>query len=451
MAHDKINSHKQAKQRQKITPTLHWLLLTCFLSCIACGGPTATQLAVLESNINANNPAENPEESESVSSSNESLVDEVETNPFKIGISRSFIKADYNTVEGPSSNSAYETFEALKSIGGSQVAMIASDGSESEECDTDGNGEIDNYSAGFYWCFFLESLELAKQSYPDIEISATVQEKHHTGSIRWLPETSESYDTNSEENRDHWLAGMIKAAETLSKLSVDYPNLKYWTIDDFSMYICNAHNQLEGYSKKDACYTKDMIQQIIDAGKNCEGCNAEFEFYPVLYHQTAAYYLKDSDVLGANYGTKFFKNEDEAKMTISFDKEESLSSASIAFKYYDNNSNSNSETDNLYLTITVNDYEIYSGAALDGDNYIQFFEQTDIKDYMCSVTAACEENQIVFKLYAHPDEGSVNVYSKKFIYIWDIDIAINGSSLSKDDLRKTYATKEYEGSGYTYN
>lgn len=395
------------------------------------------------------------ENSSSTSSSTSNSANPYEN--LKIGFLNTTLKDDDLASEYYTKENVDTILSTMNNMGTNYLGVSAYDGDAEEDCNEE--DKKDDYlgfnaSAGYKWCHLLKIIETSAEKYPEISIQAFFKEKHQTSKFRFLEETSEDIETYSEENYTRWTSAWETTANTLSKLSKlskSYANFKYWGPDDFSAHICSPINSVEGDTRYNACYTKEQIQSIISASHDCSDCNSDFQFIPVMYFTHLPRFLYPSYILGASYNTKIYPNSDEAKVELSFSLEEKPNLAELSFYYYDDEKSSDANIDNLYLTITVNGNEIFSEPALDGNDYIQKYND-DITAYLCSEKdlSGCSDNDmntISFTLAPHPDHGGVNSSHHKYLYLWNVEIKTEDQTIST--FEEEFSTKYYEGTGYT--
>lgn len=155
----------------------------------------------------------------------------------------------------------------------------------------------------------LERLLMAVSGEPDLHIFAELGERNLFDDdyceSYWLGFYLDSQDIECEHERysaandpdgslikADWLASLKLAATTLSRLSMTYPNLVGFNVDDFDGWVRNAYTDYIGQAGD---YTLDEVRALRRAGKDCVDCNPDFKFWPTLYLAGGAPRLLASD------------------------------------------------------------------------------------------------------------------------------------------------------------
>lgn len=353
------------------------------------------------------------------------------------------IKKDLDAGSSPSLDDVATTLEATEAVGGNFLGVKSYDGTFGEECDIDGDGEIDNWDAGYHHCY---AREFAEKKSENMFVFGYAREKHQSTTSRWLAEDPDftEDDTYTPDNLARWVAAWKAAMQEQSQYGLDA-----FSPDDFSPHICHPGFSVS-HDRYDACYTKEHIADFIAAGRDCEGCNTDFEFLPIMYYDHLPRFLYPGYVLGADYGTKMFIGHDESRLSFDLYVNERPSSATLSYFYYHDNEDADTNIDNMYLTITVNGTEVYSEAVMNGDHFVEK-QEIDITDELCVVgDLGCEEfgdNEILMRLYPHPDEGNLNTSHYKTLYISNLAVTLDDERV--EDFSPTLEADHSEIS-YTY-
>jgi hypothetical protein len=139
-----------------------------------------------------------------------------------------------------------------------------------------------------------------------------------------------------------WSAGAIE----LSKLSLTYPNLMGWTIDDFATKNDN---------KDSFCYTKGDVHKMVSSGKRY---NPSFQFFPTHYVEHALLTAIPSTRIGFSYNFPTIADE-YIGATLSFRMPSVLpTEADLHFVHSDSYTKTADAA--VIKTMKINGHEIYS-------------------------------------------------------------------------------------------
>ncbi|MBJ81174.1 MAG: hypothetical protein CMH60_07660 [Myxococcales bacterium] len=324
----------------------------------------------------------------------------------------------------------------------------------------------------------LEHL-LAHEDSSNMYIFAVLGERHLSPTNRWLDTTDYEYAVSCAEDAEHcyekwdiethdrFLNAWKNAAETLSKLSVTYPQLEGFSIDDFNGYVCGpsfgnpSTASTEADSKPaDGCYTEAEVRAIRDAGRCADGCNPDFKFWPTVYFQSGIPKLfSQAHVLGQRARDEGYMNEgEEIFMTINFSLDEVPSNFILSFIYNDGYGGTQNGPypdefdfkDKLFKFVRVNDSDNLlppgsnpGQADVWGAQWVEDFSQ-NISEHLDA-----GENNITIGMQAADDgvsgssaladANALRFMYEKILYVWDIQMRKDEIDLGDDDYTISYS------------
>lgn len=262
------------------------------------------------------------------------------------------------------------------------------------------------------------------------------------------PATYETcYDQVSPELHDIWLNGLKKAAATFSQLSLTYPELVAFTVDDFDGYPCFADDGEGAYN--DWCYTRAEVAEITASAHTH---NPDFKFWPTWYFNTIGRILAPGYTLGAKYWNdsdadgvllsdsdyEVFWTGESAELTLTFTPPATFTSAGLSFFYEDSSMYvSGVNESSLAKKITVNGTDVSTttgfNTAFDGDAYVEYFND-DIASYLTPGV----ENTVKITLTTTGDAR----FGPYYLDVWDIALTIDGADYTAQ-ITSTPSTTEY--------
>jgi hypothetical protein len=268
------------------------------------------------------------------------------------------------------------------------------------------------------WENFKALLEALKGT--DFHVFAAIGAPHLEGWTRWHPQSGSCMWTNCACAFDattwdygayyacqanclrYWINAWTNIAQTLSQLSLSYPNLVGLVFNDLENYLESADYPACIFGDR---MTYAQVQEIADAVHSRNPC---FGFWPTLYYSFASY-LSDGFILGANYGTSLIKDE-EMSVTFEFVVTAPLPSAELSFLHSDSVT---LDSYGLYLDkeVEVNGVTVYA-APVAGNQTHEFFSTN-----ITSLLSGASTNRITLRLRATDTEADSSCYGK-FWYIW---------------------------------
>ncbi len=411
------------------TPTTTATSSTQTLSTTSTATQTATQTLSATSTATSTTPSTQTNSTTTTETATQTAT-QTATNNLWVGL--------YNNKIKSSANDSYDDIEttvaSLEELGVTLYGYDIVDGDLSATCsltyDSAGKAARDYTTAGFEWCHFLELLEATKNT--SIKIFAVLKEKHLNKSNRWLA-ADFFYDYNkdgscsefsdytssatcnaleSDATKEAWLNAFVDAAKTLSTLSVTYPNLVGFTVDDFDVYVCHPTNTKY-------CYSVTEVTEITTAAHSG---NSSFAFWPTMYQTTGVpKVIADGFVIGSRYGAKR-KAGDYAQMTLTLKLATKPNEATVEFLWSDNNAKEKSswstyEVDKRFI---VNGTTIIDAALWEND-YIEKVSE-DVSSYLTS-----GENTIVWQTYF---KTGLNAFHSALVYGSGLSVKINGEEIT---------------------
>ena len=207
---------------------------------------------------------------------------------------------------------AERTVAAALATGQRRIAVTAADGEPGLVCPDTGLDVV--YSgaggAGHSWCAMREIAAAAEGT--GLQIMVLLNERHIASDNRWLDsdgyrlETScvESADPDCHEQWDpetrvRFRDSFKAAAQEVSRLSVmpGMGSIVGMAINDGDVFYCAPHRS--GLRQEDGCMDEADLIEIWQAGKTCEGCNPDFQFWAyAAANEAAARVLPGSHILG---------------------------------------------------------------------------------------------------------------------------------------------------------
>ncbi|MDP7040942.1 MAG: hypothetical protein QGI45_17430 [Myxococcota bacterium] len=277
------------------------------------------------------------------------------------------------------------------------------------------------------------------------------------------------YEGWDEETHDRFLAAWKKAAKELSQLSLTYPQLEGFTIDDFNGWVCGpkfgkpSTEDSEADTKAaDGCFTEADIGKIRDAGRCGDECNNEFKFWPTVYFQSGIPKLfSQAHVLGQRARSEGNMNEgEEISMNITFALDEVPTNFMLSFLYNDgyNDTQNDASVDRafqgkLFKFVRVNDSDnlLPPGSEPGQDDvwdsqWVEYFSQ-NISEHLDSHA----DNHIFIGLQAADDgdpdpessaladANALRFMYEKILYVWDIQMRKDEIDLDDDDYTISYS------------
>lgn len=271
----------------------------------------------------------------------------------------------------------------------------------------------------------------------------------------WLKTLHENNGTTCDESlyendpiklKNDWLSSFKLAAQTLSKLSQKYPHLIGFHIEDFDMHVQNPIKQ--ALNEMDEVYTKDEVYSLTRSGKDCEGCNENFKFYPTVYFNTGfgRVIAQDGYVVGQDYGSKsnvgnfiaiemkFKTPEDLEKLNLSFFFNDSYGN-------YDNDAANAKEYKNKIFKVVDINGTIVSKDDVWGDQKIEF-KDLAIKKELLKDTSTEELNTIKIGLYVENVDNSnkLKFMGNRYMTIWGLNLKSNNKRF--EDYTISYSLPE---------
>jgi hypothetical protein len=294
------------------------------------------------------------------------------------------------------------TIQAINNCGQNTIGIRADDGELSS-------------TGSYYWDAFLTHLEATKDT--AIKTIAVIRERALQGSgiiNRWGVVGGSKGDTVTRSSDAVATAGWVAAATELSNLSIVYPNLIGFTIDDFGP-VGDAY--YDGYSLA-------QISSITAAGNII---NANFKFLPTHYYQRILKNVIPGFMIGSTYGQAMNAGEYVA-CDYSFDIVGSVpSSAVLSFLNFDNNEEDSDYSDRIRKKLFVNGNLIFD-ESVRLNNFIEKFSESIVSNLLVG------QNIIRFEIVPTSD---TNEYHRKVWYISSPELVLDDIDIS-DSLTQTF-------------
>lgn len=286
------------------------------------------------------------------------------------------------------------------------------------------------------WLNFLELLEAAKCT--DLEVfAATDRPKNWVEKNIWFDETDFGSWTDSTKGQtpedcdctgysdyldryqcdvvciEAWLEAWKNAAAFLSELSLKYPNLVGFVIDDFGGFVESADYP--------SCLFGDRLSaaQVGEIQTAAHSVNKDFEFWPTMYYTNFGRTIGEGYILGANYGVRLIEPE-EMSVTLSFDVTDTPSRAYLRF--FHNDTIGDCEIYHVYKRVEVNGHSMSQSVA--GNQMVEYFRH--------DIAGLLQSGENTIRLVLDPEElwddddlGQVhNGCESMFWRIWDVSLEL---------------------------
>ncbi|MBI2339288.1 MAG: hypothetical protein HYU99_02820 [Deltaproteobacteria bacterium] len=280
------------------------------------------------------------------------------------------------------------------------------------------DGVTGDDDSGYYWPQLIDLLEEARGT--DLKIFATLREKHLTGT------TANRWGVSGNSTTAQWAAAQVAAAAELGGLSVDYPNLVGFTIDDFSGYPCTVEDEDYSTWSGDGCYSRAQIRAITNAAHSA---NPNFKFWPTVYYPHLPWHIVPAHALGTPYGVRLYSDE-YATVKYIFTLSSLPATAILKFHAADTNTEDIDYVDMLRKSLIINSQTVYD-QSMRGDQHVETYN-ANIASYL-----QAGANTIAFKVSSTSDS---NIYHHKMYYIWDVLLTVDGVAFTS--WNPVYSKKE---------
>ena len=309
----------------------------------------------------------------------------------------------YNTTVKTSAPTAYEdvpnTVAALLATGQTAFGYKVEDGDPTDD------------TAGFYYPQFLEFLDETMDT--GIEVFAVVPESHQTYvTNRW------GVDKNSSASA--WAAALVTAATEFSALAAEYPHFRGMVIDDFGAKPCRP-DSFDTFPPQPGdtarCYSVTEVCAMFAAAKSV---TPSFKLYPTIYYPQLGNNLGPAVVLGGNYGVRMGATE-FAEATYTCQLPSVPTTGRLSMLMADSTSKDHSSMDRLRKTVAVNDTVVVD-SSFRGELYAETVDE--------DVTTLLGPGANTVKIRVALTEGSLNPYSSKTLFAWDVCLSVDGECVS---------------------
>lgn len=300
----------------------------------------------------------------------------------RLGIYNQAIKAS-----GPEVSSAEDvdrTVQALTQTGQELYGYLADDGLFDPQTGT----SLDD---GFRFAHFKKFLQATVGR--GIEMFALVVSPHQVRTDRW---------------GFNWQA----AARELAALSLQYPHLIGFTIDDFRANTATAMGD-SGLMPADVTAIRDAARAI----------NPKFRFWPTVYPQEYPLLVEPAVTMGADYGVPLPAG-DYAGMRLGFRATVKPACAQLSFRYTDSYERSLQPIfeNRVFVTVEVNGQTLLE-SDIYGLQYVRRFQER-IAQWLRP-----GDNDIKIRIKARSDANGNVFMLQKFLHVWDLALWINHQRL----------------------
>ena len=238
-----------------------------------------------------------------------------------------------------------------------------------------------------------------------------------------------------ENSTNRWDHNLPLMAKELSELSLTYPHLVGFTVDDFGQYPADPTDlEKEFETEKDedqfvvGPFPQGFVGRITQAAHSV---NPNFEFWPTVYFEQTPYLINDGIVLGSTRGVRM-RNEEYAAAFYDFHLDVLPASMPLSFQFLDTNEQTSSQWGNYraYKRVVLNDEVIFEEDFWEYQ-YVEFFEEdlATLLDSSGNQLLNLGDNRLEIRVdvqHAGTGQVGVNAYHQKMLYVWDLDWAQDG-------------------------